>query len=92
MAKKKNKDKNELRFVVIGLALVVLVLVAYILFANGNSKYNYENLEGYYEIFDDITSAIKREKQLKKYYRKQKLELIEIFNPEWNDLYYEILE
>lgn len=54
-------------------------------------KYNVDKL-GYYEIFDDITSAIKREKQLKKYYRKQKLELIEIFNPEWNDLYYEILE
>ena len=61
MAKKKNKNKNELRFVVIGLALVVLVLVMYILFANVNSKYNYENLEGYYEIFDDEADSVSAE-------------------------------
>ena len=53
-------------------------------------KYNVDKL-GYYEVFDNIELAIKREKQLKKYYRKQKLDLIETFNPEWNDLYYEIL-
>ena len=47
---------------------------------------------GYYEVFDDIQSAIIREKQLKKYYRFQKLDLIEINNPDWNDLYYEIIE
>ena len=46
---------------------------------------------GYFEIFEDITLAIEREKQLKKYYRKQKLDLIETTNPEWNDLYYEII-
>lgn len=54
-------------------------------------KYNVDKL-GYYEVFDNIELAIKREKQLKKYYRKQKLELIEIFNPEWHDLYYEIIQ
>ena len=54
-------------------------------------KYNVDKL-GYYEVFDDITLAIKREKQLKKYYRKQKLELIEKFNPEWKDLYLEIID
>ncbi|MBE7704138.1 MAG: GIY-YIG nuclease family protein [Cyanobacteria bacterium SIG28] len=54
-------------------------------------KYNVDKL-GYYEIFDNIELAIKREKQLKKYYRKQKLDLIETFNPEWNDLYYEIIQ
>ena len=53
-------------------------------------KYNVDKL-GYYEIFDNIELAIKRENQLKKYYRKQKLDLIETFNPEWNDLYYEII-
>ena len=31
-------------------------------------------------------------KQLKKYYRRQKLDLIEINNPEWNDLYYDIIQ
>ena len=54
-------------------------------------KYNVDKL-GYYEIFDYIELAIKREKQLKKYYRKQKIDLIETFNPEWNDLYYQIIQ
>ena len=54
------------------------------------NKYNVDKL-GYYEVFDDIQSAIIREKQLKKYYRCQKLDLIEINNPDWNDLYYEII-
>ena len=53
-------------------------------------KYDVDKL-GYYEIYEDITLAINREKQIKKYYRQQKLELIEMFNPNWNDLYYEIL-
>jgi len=54
------------------------------------SKYHVDKL-GYYEVFEDIESAIKREKQLKKYYRKQKLDLIETQNPEWVDLYNEII-
>ena len=41
----------------------------------------------YYEITDNIESAIKREKQLKEWKRKWKLELIEKSNPEWQDLY-----
>ena len=41
------------------------------------NTYNVDKL-GYYEVFDDIQSAIIREKQLKKYYRRQKLDLIEI--------------
>ena len=53
-------------------------------------KYNVDKL-GYYEIFEDIESAIIREKQLKKYYRRQKIELIESFNPNWEDLYYKII-
>ena len=60
-------------------------------FIDGFTKsYNVDKL-GYYEVYDDITSAIIREKQLKKYYRKQKIELIEKNNPEWKDLYFEIL-
>ncbi len=55
------------------------------------NTYNVDKL-GYYEVFDNIQSAIIREKQLKKYYRHQKLDLIEINNPEWNDLYYEIIQ
>lgn len=41
----------------------------------------------YYEEHDDIRDAIVREKQIKKWRRKWKLELIEGVNPEWRDLY-----
>ena len=40
----------------------------------------------YYEQTEDIHAAIQREKQLKKWNRKWKLELIEKQNPEWKDL------
>ena len=45
----------------------------------------------YYEITDDIESAITREKRLKKWKREWKIEMIEKCNPEWNDLYYGLL-
>ncbi len=53
-------------------------------------KYNIDKL-GYYEEFQDISTAIEREKKLKGVSRKKKLELIETNNPEWLDLYYEII-
>lgn len=46
----------------------------------------------YYEIFDYIGTAITREKQLKKWKREWKIKLIEKFNPEWKDLYDDILK
>ena len=49
-------------------------------------KYNVHNLV-YYEQHDDIFCAITREKQMKKWKRKYKLELIEKSNPDWIDLY-----
>jgi len=45
----------------------------------------------YYEMHPEMTSAIVREKQLKKWNRAWKLELIESNNPEWNDLWSEII-
>jgi putative endonuclease len=45
----------------------------------------------YYEQGSEIDSAIKREKQLKSWNRKWKLALIEKANPEWKDLWYEII-
>ncbi|MCK4940965.1 GIY-YIG nuclease family protein [candidate division WOR-3 bacterium] len=54
-------------------------------------KYNVKNLM-YYEQYCDPQNAIKREKRLKKYNRKWKLELIEKHNPEWKDLYYELID
>ncbi len=52
-------------------------------------KYNVELLI-YFEHFENINDAIKREKQLKKWNRKWKEELIIKENPEWDDLYNEI--
>jgi len=45
----------------------------------------------YFEVYDDIESAIIREKQLKKWHREWKLNLIKEFNPEFRDLYEDIL-
>jgi putative endonuclease len=53
------------------------------------SKYNVHQLV-YYEQTSDIQSAILREKQLKKWKRKWKLNLIEKMNPQWKDLYIDI--
>ena len=44
-----------------------------------------------FETFNDIRIAIKREKQLKKWCRIWKLELIEKSNPDWKDLYSTLL-
>ncbi len=49
------------------------------------SKYNCDKLV-YFEVFSDINEAIEREKQLKKGNRKRKNKLVNIDNPEWNDL------
>ena len=45
----------------------------------------------YYEIYDDIETAIIREKQLKGGSRKRKLDLINKFNKQWEDLYEKII-
>lgn len=49
-------------------------------------KYACKNLV-YYELAEDMISAISREKQLKGGSRKRKLALIEKMNPFWEDLY-----
>jgi putative endonuclease len=41
----------------------------------------------YYELYADMVSVITREKQMKKWNRAWKLELIERENPDWNDLW-----
>ena len=55
-----------------------------------SSKYGLNKL-GYYEVFDNVVSAIEREKQIKGGSRKSKLTLIERMNPEWKDLYTSII-
>lgn len=42
----------------------------------------------YYELFSDILHAIAREKEIKKWKRRWKLQLIEKNNPDWKDLYF----
>jgi len=53
-------------------------------------KYNVHTLV-YYEVYKDIEEAILREKQMKKWNRKWKLNLINEKNLEWKDLYDEII-
>ncbi len=54
-------------------------------------KYDVHRLV-WYEIHQTSQTAILREKQLKKWNRRWKLELIEKSNPDWNDLYDELLK
>jgi putative endonuclease len=44
----------------------------------------------YYEQFADVRDAIYREKQLKKWNRAWKIELIEQMNPDWRDLWFDL--
>jgi len=53
-------------------------------------KYNVYKLV-YFELHSDINEAILVEKRLKKWKREFKIKLIEKLNPEWNDLYNEII-
>ena len=48
-------------------------------------KYNLYKLI-YFEEYQDVNEAIKREKQIKGWIRKRKIELIKIKNPTFNDL------
>ena len=50
-----------------------------------SKKYGCDRLV-YYEHYSDINIAIEREKQLKKWNRKKKEELIKKQNPHWDDL------
>ncbi len=57
--------------------------------AGFTKKYNVNQLV-YYEIYHDINEAILREKQIKKWRRNWKANLIESANPNWIDLYLEL--
>ena len=54
------------------------------------AQYNVNQLV-YFETTNDIGAAIYREKQLKKWNRDWKTKLIESGNPNWKDLYEEII-
>ena len=48
-------------------------------------KYNIDKLV-YFEVFNNVDDAIRREKQIKGWLRKKKITLIESINPQWKDL------
>jgi len=53
-------------------------------------KYNCSKLV-WYETFKDSYNAIAKEKQIKAGSRRKKLELINKMNPEWKDLYDDLM-
>ncbi len=53
-------------------------------------KYNVKKLV-YFEIFDNMEQALKREKRIKKWNRQWKIEMIEEENPKWKDLYSDLV-
>jgi len=52
-------------------------------------KYNVTKLV-YYEVFEDIENASLREKQIKGGSREKKIDLVNMMNNEWRDLYEEL--
>jgi len=59
------------------------------IFKGFTDKYNIDKLV-YYEVFEDINEAIKREKALKFWKRSWKIKLVEKENKNWHDLYIEM--
>ena len=56
-------------------------------FVEGFTKKYHINLLMYYEVCENVESAISREKQIKAGSRQKKIELINSMNSEWHDLY-----
>jgi putative endonuclease len=56
-----------------------------------SKKYGVHRLV-WYELHDAAETAIQREKQIKKWERAWKIRLIEEQNPDWKDLYDDLLE
>jgi len=54
-----------------------------------SKKYHLDKLV-YYEIHEDISFAIQREKNIKNWNRIWKIRLIEEVNPNWQDLFYDL--
>ena len=54
-------------------------------------RYNMNKLV-YYEGCEDVESVILREKQIKSWKRKAKVNLINTMNPDWHDLYEELFK
>ena len=60
-------------------------------FVEGFTKQHRVHHLVWYEMHENMGSAITREKQLKEWKRQWKIDLIEKTNPYWNDLYETII-
>lgn len=60
-------------------------------FVEGFTKKYFVHKLVYFEAVNDIESAIIREKQIKRWKRDWKVELIKKANPDWEDLYEKII-
>ena len=58
--------------------------------AGFTKKYNVTQLV-WYEVHETMASAISREKQIKNWKRAWKINVIEAMNPQWRDLYNDLL-
>ena len=58
--------------------------------AGFTKQYNVHRLV-WYEVHESMESAIAREKAIKKWRRQWKINLIEAENPDWRDLYQDVL-
>ena len=58
--------------------------------AGFTGQYNVHRLV-WYEVHESMESAITREKAIKKWRRQWKINLIEAENPDWRDLYQDVL-
>ncbi|MFN3314643.1 MAG: GIY-YIG nuclease family protein [Hyphomonas sp.] len=59
-------------------------------FAGFARKYGCKTLV-WFEMHDEIDAAIRKEKQVKRWHRAWKLRLIETVNPDWRDLWDELV-
>jgi putative endonuclease len=60
-------------------------------FVEGFTKRYGIHLLVYFEQHEDMDSAITREKQIKKWNRSWKIRIIEKHNPQWRDLYEDLI-
>ncbi len=60
-------------------------------FVEGFTKKYHVHMLVYHESWPDVESAIQRERQMKKWNRQWKINRIEQQNPEWRDLYEEVV-
>ena len=59
-------------------------------FIDGFTKQHGCRLLVWFEAYDDLQEARRRELQMKKWKRQWKLSTIELLNPEWRDLYLDL--